>query len=73
MRITYDEKTDTLYIRFSEKKYFQSDELKQNFIVDYDKNQKIIAIEVLHASDMLSTDELSSVSFDILKKMKHTA
>jgi len=57
MRIRYNEKIDALYIRFREEKYFESDEIKEGFILDYDHNGNIIGIEILDASDYLNVDE----------------
>lgn len=50
MRFHYDKKNDSLYIRFNEKRYFESDEVKEGIIFDYDSQGKIIGIEVLNAS-----------------------
>ena len=50
MRFHYDKKIDALYIRFNEKGYFESDEVRDGIIFDYDKKGKIIGIEVLNAS-----------------------
>ncbi|HBT81741.1 hypothetical protein A2757_03790 [Candidatus Giovannonibacteria bacterium RIFCSPHIGHO2_01_FULL_48_47] len=50
MRFHYDKKIDALYIRFNEKRYAESDEVKKGVIFDYDKAGKIIGIEVLDAS-----------------------
>lgn len=65
MRIRYDEKVDALYIRLRESKYHENDEIKEGFILDYDKEGNIIGIEILDASSYLHPSELSSVSFDI--------
>ena len=67
MRIRYDEKSDALYIRFREEKYFESDEIKEGFILDYDQTGNIIGIEILDASDYLKAEELSTVHFDVEK------
>ncbi len=67
MRIRYDEKVDALYIRLRESKYFESDEIKEGFILDYDKEGNIVGIEILDASSYLLPSELSSVSFEINK------
>ena len=41
MRVRYDEQVDALYIRLKETSYHESDEIKEGFIVDYDKAKKI--------------------------------
>jgi len=70
MRIRYNEKSDALYIRFREEKYFESDEIREDFILDYDQNGNIIGIEILDASDYLNIDELSTVHFDVEKSLQ---
>ncbi|MCS4541946.1 MAG: DUF2283 domain-containing protein [Euryarchaeota archaeon] len=52
MKIDYDKEYDIIYLRFSKKKYSYSEE-KDNIIVDYDKEGKVIAIEILDASRIL--------------------
>ena len=69
MRIRYDEKVDALYIRLRESKYFESDEIKEGFILDYDQEGNVVGIEILDASSYLSPEELSSVSFEVKKAM----
>jgi len=54
MKFHYDKKEDIFYIKFSEKAYQESDEVKDGIIFDYDKQGKIIAIEVLDASKRFS-------------------
>ena len=53
MRIRYDEKSDAVYIRFSEAPCFESDEIKEGFIIDYDKNGKVVGLEILDASEKI--------------------
>ena len=53
MRISYDKKADALYIRFSEEKYFQSEELKEGLIADLNIKGKVIGLEILDASKNL--------------------
>ena len=74
MKVNYDEKADAMYIRFSDAAYFESDEVKKDIILDYDKSGKVIAIEILDASKNLPAPQtqLYSMNFEILKpKAKH--
>jgi len=65
MRVKYDEQVDALYIRLKETPYHESDEIKEGFIIDYDKDGNIIGIEIIDASEYLTSDELATVKFDI--------
>jgi len=73
MRIRYDEKADALYIRLRESKYYESDEIKDGFILDYDQAGNIIGIEILNASSYLLPAELSSISFEVEKALTFQA
>lgn len=50
MKFRYDKQIDALYLRFNDKRYFESDEVKSGVIFDYDKSGHIIGIEILDAS-----------------------
>ena len=65
MRISYDEEVDALYIRLKETTYYESDEIKEGFILDYDRGGNIIGIEILDASEYLLPEELATLSFNI--------
>ena len=54
MRFHYDKKEDALYLRFNENPYSESEEMREGIIFDYDKNGKIIGIEILDASQKFS-------------------
>ncbi|MBU1685674.1 DUF2283 domain-containing protein [Patescibacteria group bacterium] len=65
MRINYDEVDDAMYIRFSEGEYYQSDEVKEGVILDFDKEGKIIALELLDVSKRLPKTSMDSINFEI--------
>jgi len=71
MRVRYDEQVDALYIRLKETSYYESDEIKEGFIVDYDKDGNVIGIEILDVSEYLSSDELGTVKFDVSRAIAH--
>ena len=62
MRFHYDKKEDALYIRFNENPYQKSEEIQEGIIFDYDKNGKIIGIEILDASKNISKKPLLEVA-----------
>jgi len=69
MKINYDEKADAMSIRFSDAKYYESDEVKDGIIFDYDKKGKVIAIEILDASKNLPEPkkQLYGINFEVSK------
>ena len=61
MKVSYDEKTDILYIRLdSGSKIVDTDMLDENVLADLDKSGKIVGIEVWNASKNI-TEPLAKV------------
>jgi len=50
MKVKYDKEQDILYVSFSNKAIFESDEEKKGVILDYSAEGQIVGIEVLNAS-----------------------
>lgn len=53
VKVIYDKETDTLSIILRDGKVAQSDEPRDGLILDYDKSGRIIAIELLDASEQV--------------------
>ncbi len=69
MNIRYDQSSDAVCIGLKESKYSESDEISNNIILDFDKKGNVIGIEILDASNYLDIDELSSIKFEVNKKI----
>ena len=50
MNVTYDRRTDTLSLRFSEAEVVESDEEKPGLILDYDRDGNLVGLEILDSS-----------------------
>jgi uncharacterized protein YuzE len=48
MKIKYDEKSDSILFIIDEQASFESEEIQKDVVVDYDENEKIVAIEILN-------------------------
>ena len=55
MKVKYNKEMDILYLSFSDKAVYESDEEKKGVILDYAKNGQIVGIEVLNASKRVET------------------
>jgi len=49
MKINYDPEVDALSVRLSEGKIAESDQVHPGVILDYDEEDNVVAIEILHA------------------------
>ncbi|GLS46930.1 DUF2283 domain-containing protein [Methylobacterium brachythecii] len=54
MKSRYDAETDALYVRFSEAKVIESEEVRPGVVFDFDADGKIVAVEILDASQHLA-------------------
>ena len=65
MKINFDTKHDIIRMKFQEGEYETSKEIDEDIIVDLDKDDKIIAIEIMNASDRISKRNLKEFSMSI--------
>lgn len=61
--ISYDKKSDSLYIFIKKDEEDSFEEVEPNIIIEYNKNKEPIAIEILNASSSLFKKIQPSVSF----------
>lgn len=53
MKVTYDPAVDVLRILFSDRAIEESDEDKPGVVIDYDKDGKVVGLEILDASEQM--------------------
>ena len=51
MKVVYDTETDTLDLIFRNEAVAESDDVREGIIIDYDRDGKLVSVEVLHASE----------------------
>jgi uncharacterized protein YuzE len=54
MKVIFDPETDTLSLILREDKIAESDEIREGIIIDYNKDGKIVSIEILDATGQIS-------------------
>jgi uncharacterized protein YuzE len=68
MNITYNDKTDLLYIRLDDKKQdVINKRVSEDIVLDIGENDRIIGIEILDASKHVSLDRLLPVKYEVSK------
>ena len=68
MRVIFDPETDTLSLIFREDKIIESDEIREGIIIDYNKDGKIVSMEILDASDQVA--EPQRILYELKTKEK---
>jgi uncharacterized protein YuzE len=59
MKISYDKATDSLYIHLAQRPSFDSDEVNDGVVLDFDTNGALVGIDVQHASQRMDINSLS--------------
>lgn len=62
MKITFDSRKDVMRIKFQEGKYEVSKEIDEGIIIDMTRDNKIMAIEILDASERIPKMEIKKVT-----------
>ena len=57
MKVIFDPQTDSMSLIFREDEIADSDEVKEGVIIDYNKDGKIVSMEILDASEQISEPE----------------
>lgn len=61
MKINYDKDADALYIELSNAEFDTNKKINESTILDLDKDNSIIGIEILDASKRISKESLSQI------------
>jgi uncharacterized protein YuzE len=66
VKLTYDPEGDVLYVRLRDETPSDSIDIEEGVTAELDSEGHLIAIEVLDASERLTAEELTSVSYENL-------
>jgi uncharacterized protein YuzE len=55
MKTRYDCETDALYLRFADAPVSESEEVRPGIVFDFDADGRIVAVEILDASEHLAS------------------
>jgi len=57
MKVIFDPQTDTMSLIFRKDDIVDSDEVREGVIIDYNKDGKIVSMEILDASEQITEPE----------------
>lgn len=67
MRLTVDPEVDALYLRLNDAQIVDSEQVGSGIVLDYDANDNVVGVEVLHLSKRGSPVEIEKLAFEILR------
>jgi len=66
MKLKIDKEADALYFRLDEAAVVESEEVQPGVILDFDKENRVIGIEILDISSRVSLEQLRSLQFETI-------
>jgi len=66
MKIEYDNEVDALYIRIQEKEVSRTKEIEEGINLDIDKDNKIIGLEIIGATERYEQKDIFNISTENL-------
>ncbi len=64
MRLKVDKENDALYFRLDELPIVESEEVQPGIILDFNKDGKVVGIEILNLSGRISPEQLKVLQFE---------
>ena len=64
MRLRIDRESDALYLRLDEAEIIESEEVEPGVILDFDKDGRVIGVEMLKLSSRTTPEKLRVLQFE---------
>ncbi len=64
MRLKIDKEGDALYLRLDEAEIVDSEEVQPGVILDFNKDNRVVGIEILNLSTRVAKDKLNLVQLE---------
>ncbi len=64
MRLKIDKESDALYLRLDEAEIVDSEEVQPGVILDFNKDNRVVGIEILNLSTRVGKDKLNLVQLE---------
>ena len=65
MKVSFDRQANALYVRFSDDEIAETAEVRPGVMLDYAVAGRIVALEVLNASESLSGPDMKRLAVEI--------
>jgi uncharacterized protein YuzE len=66
MRLKIDKEADALYFRLDEAAIVESKEVEPGVVLDFDKNGRVVGIEILSLSSRVEPEKLRILQFETI-------
>jgi len=66
MRLKIDKESDALYFRLDETAVVESEEVQPGVILDFDKENRVVGIEILGISSRVPIEKLRTLQFETI-------
>jgi uncharacterized protein YuzE len=64
MKVRIDKEDDALYFELDDVEIIESEEVEPGVILDFDKDDRLVGIEILNLSTRLKPEKLSLMQFE---------
>lgn len=64
MKLRVDKEADALYLRLNDTEIIDSEEIKPDFILDYDRDNNVVGVEILNLSKHVSKGSVQKLNFE---------
>lgn len=64
MRLKIDKESDALYLRLDEKAIVESEEVQPGVTLDFDKNGRVVGVEILALNTRVKAEKLRVLQFE---------
>ncbi len=65
MKVHFDEKADAVYMRLDDSKIIESQEVQPGVILDFNKENQVIGIEILRVKERVPLAKLKQMQFEV--------
>jgi uncharacterized protein YuzE len=62
MNTQYDPEADALFVRFSDRRISESEEVAPGIILDFDEQHRIVALDVLNAREKMAAGAIPAAA-----------